>query len=120
LEQNLLDGLSIAFAGLAITFLSLGLFGVIIYVLGIVFKEKQPNEESAAETPAAATESAPTEIAADGDDLPIVIATAISYFRSQAQNSLGSSLEEGKSGWWAANRMSASQGLGIRLKRSGR
>lgn len=120
MEQNLLAGLSIALAGLIITFLSLGLFGVIIYVLGIVFKYTPPKEDEASEAPAAAIESAATEPAAEDGDLPVVIATAISYFRSQAQNSLGSSLEEGKSGWWAANRMSASQGLGIRMKRSGR
>lgn len=119
MEQNLLAGLSIALAGLVITFSALGLFGVIIYVLRLIFKYTPPPEEAApAEAPAAAVAS--ETAAADDDVIPVVIATAISYFRSQAQSSLGSSLEEGKSGWWAANRMNASQGLGIRIKRSGR
>ena len=119
MAQNLLAGLSIALTGLIITFTALGLFGVVIWGLGKIFKYKEPeseasDEEVTTEQPAIAVMEADT-----ADDLPVVIATAVSYFLSQAQSSLGSSLEEGKSGWWAVNRMNASQGTGIRIKRSG-
>lgn len=121
MTENLLAGLSIALAGLIIVFLALGLFALVINLLGKIFAEKEPAQEQAAsdvqETPSdsvLAVESDPS------DDLPVVIATAISYFRAHANNTLGAALEEGKSGWWAMNRMNARQGTGIRIKRSGR
>jgi Na+-transporting methylmalonyl-CoA/oxaloacetate decarboxylase gamma subunit len=119
LVSNLLAGLSIALTGLIITFLALGLFGIVINLLQRFFPYKEPKEE---ETQNGDDSSAPAVIASESvdNDLPVVIATAISYFRSKTQSNLGSALEEGKSGWWASNRMNAQQGLGIRIKRSGK
>lgn len=117
--SNLLAGLSVALTGLIITFLALGLFGVAINLLQKLFPYKEAAEDVA---PAENDSEAPKESAIEStdDDLPVVIGTAISYFLSQAQGSLGSSLEEGKSGWWAANRMKAQQGVGVNIKRSGK
>jgi hypothetical protein len=120
LVSNLLAGLSIALTGLIITFLALGLFGVVINLLQKVFPYKPPKED---ETQNGDASAAPEELSAESaadDDLPVVIAAAISYFRSKSQSNLGSALEEGKSGFWAANRMNAQQGLGTRIKRSGK
>ncbi len=119
MDNIFLDGISIAVSGLIITFLSLALFSVIISVLGKIFKEKEPIAETSIEGPESVTESV-ASIVSENDDLPVVIATAISYFHARSQSSLGVSLEEGKSGWWAANRVKAQQGLGIRITRSGR
>jgi len=117
LNNIFLQGASVALSGLIITFTSLGLFAVIIYVLGRLFpfKEEQvKTEEPVEEAPASITE------VEDDENIPAVIATAISYFRTKAHSSLGSSLESGKSGWWSAKRISSQQGRGIRIMRSGK
>lgn len=119
MESPFLAGLSVAISGLIITFLSLGLFSVVISLLGRIFKEKEEvetiQESKGEETPVVLVADSIEE---ENAQIPVVIATAISYFRSKAQSSLGNSLEEGKSGWWAANRMNAHQHLGIRITRS--
>ena len=111
------EGISVAIAGLIITFFSLGLFAVLIYVLGIIFKEKE-------EAPKAAivSEETPTADNAETDDpnIPVVIATAIQYFHSKTHLNLGSELEAGRSNWWMVNRMRSQQGLGQRISRSGK
>ncbi len=116
--QNLLDGASVAVSGLIITFSSLGLFAVVIYLLGIAFpyKEEKVAAEEVDESEVAAVSQEP----AMSDDLPVVIATAISYYRQKAQSNLGSSLETGKSGWWSAKRYHSQQRLGNRMIRSGK
>lgn len=117
MSQTLLDGLSVAFAGLVTTFLSLGLFGVLIYILGEVFKYKeeapQPSEDEE-------ESAAPVASVSEEDDIPVVIASAISYFRLKSQSSLGNSLQGGKGDWWSASRNKSQQGLGIRISRSGK
>lgn len=112
-----LAGASVAISGLIITFSSLGLFAIIIYVLGLLFpfKEEQAKpEETISEAPVVVSE------AAEDENIPVVIATAISYFRTKAYSNLGNDLDAGKSGWWAAKRITAQQGHGIRILRSGK
>jgi Na+-transporting methylmalonyl-CoA/oxaloacetate decarboxylase gamma subunit len=121
LDNIYVSGLEVAIAGLIITFMSLGLFAVVISVLGKIFKYKEPaGEESGDEVesnPMIEAEASPVD---EDADLPVVIATAISYFHSRSQSSLGISLEEGKTSWWSANRMKAQQGIGLRITRSGK
>jgi Na+-transporting methylmalonyl-CoA/oxaloacetate decarboxylase gamma subunit len=120
LESNLLFGLSLAVTGLIITFLSLGLFGVLIALLSTIFPYKPPMEET---TPAA--EAAPASIELESpisadEEIPVVIAAALSYCLSKSHSSLGNALAEGKSGWWFANRIKSQQGLAVKIMRSGR
>jgi Na+-transporting methylmalonyl-CoA/oxaloacetate decarboxylase gamma subunit len=121
LDNIYLSGLEVAVAGLIITFMSLGLFAVVISVLGKIFKYKEPaaekTEDEGESNLVSEAEAAPVD---EDADLPVVIATAISYFHARSQSSLGISLEEGKSGWWSANRMKAQQGIGLRITRSGK
>jgi Na+-transporting methylmalonyl-CoA/oxaloacetate decarboxylase gamma subunit len=118
LNNNIfLAGASVAISGLIITFSSLGLFAIIIYVLGLIFpykEEKAKPEETGTENVVSAAETEEDEY------IPVVIATAISYFRTKAQSNLGNDLTSGKSGWWAAKRFSSQQGHGIRILRSGK
>lgn|GEM_PF-867928 len=116
--QNLLDGASVAVSGLIITFSSLGLFAIVIYLLGILFPYKE--EKAAVEEGNEGEGAAVTQEPVTSDDLPVVIATAISYIRQKAQSNLGSSLETGKSGWWSAKRYQSQQRLGNRMIRSGK
>lgn len=118
MNNDILAGLSISISGLAVTFLALGVFVLVMMILQKVFSTKSDAaaEEETQDVPVVMESSETTE----DDNLPVVIATAISFFRNQAQSSLGSSLENGKGGWWSSNRLNAQQGLGIRIKRSGK
>jgi len=118
LIQNLLDGASVAISGLIITFSSLGLFAVVIYLLGIVFPFKE--EKVAPEEGEEESVSPVSQASVASDDLPVVIAAAIAFHRQKAQSNLGSSLEVGKSGWWSAKRYHSQQRLGNRMTRSGK
>ena len=116
----IMQGLSITVAGLATTFLALGIFIFVMTILQRIFpggNGKEQVKPVEVETPVLPGEA----IAESGDgNIPVVIAAAVSYFRGMAESSLGTSLETGKSGWWTTNRISAQQGLGIRIKRSGK
>jgi Na+-transporting methylmalonyl-CoA/oxaloacetate decarboxylase gamma subunit len=118
LNNNIfLSGASVAISGLIITFSSLGLFAIIIYVLGLIF----PYKEELVKPEEIGTEIAVSAIETGEDEnIPAVIATAISYFRTKAQSNLGNDLEAGKSGWWAAKHFASQQGHGIRILRSGK
>ena len=121
MSENFLAGLSISVSGILITFLALGVFILVIVILKKLF----PGIEAAApvDQPLTVIEELPAMVETvdeEDSDLPVIFAAAISHFRSKAQSSLGTSLMEGKTGWWASNRMNAQQGLGIRIKRSGK
>lgn len=121
MNENFVAGLSITISGILITFFALGIFILVMMLLTKLFPAK--DESQVEEKVAEAVEEQPAAAAVveeEDNDLPVVIATAISHFRSKAQSSLGTSLMEGRSGWWASNRMNAQQGLGIRIKRSGK
>lgn len=124
--ENLLAGLSISVSGLIITFMALGLFILVIMLLQKFFPGTNGDDdgnESSEPAQAIAEEKPQIQASAqseEDEDLPVVIAAAISHFRVKAQSSLGTSLSEGKSGWWSSNRMSAKQGTGIRITRSGK
>lgn len=121
MSENFLAGLSISISGILITFLALGIFILVMVILQKLFPGKDeaaPEEQAVTEVP---EQPALVKVVEEEDeDLPVIFATAISHFRSKAQSSLGTSLMEGKSGWWASNRINAQQGLGIRIKRSGK
>ncbi len=121
MSENFAAGLSISISGILITFLALGIFILVMVLLQRLF----PSKEAAASSEQAIImiEEQPVlleKVEEEDEDLPVIFATAISHFRSKAQSSLGTSLMDGKSGWWASNRMNAQQGLGIRIKRSGK
>jgi len=126
LTENLLAGLSISVSGIIITFMALGLFILVIVILQKLFPgtDGDDNGNESAEPAQASAEMAPqvqaSEQSEEDVDLPVVIAAAIAHFRAKAQSSLGTSLYEGKTGWWSSNRMSARQGTGIRITRSGK
>jgi sodium pump decarboxylase gamma subunit len=121
LNENFVAGLEITVSGILITFFALGIFILVMMILTKLFPGKV--ESQVEEKVTEVVEEKPVAAAVkdeEDEDLPVVIAAAISHFRSKAQSSLGTSLMEGKSGWWASNRMNAQQGLGIRIKRSGK
>jgi Na+-transporting methylmalonyl-CoA/oxaloacetate decarboxylase gamma subunit len=126
LIENLLAGLSISVSGIIITFMALGLFILVIVILQKLFPGTNggDNGNGSSDPVLAIVEETPqvqvSTQSEEDEDLPVVIAAAISHFRAKAQSSLGTSLNEGKSGWWSSNRMSAKQGTGIRITRSGK
>jgi sodium pump decarboxylase gamma subunit len=98
----LLEGLLLSGAGLAVTFLALGLLIVIIVLLNRVFGGRTAPAEPATE-PAAVS---PVE-AAEADDLAEVaaaVAAAVTVLRAAEQpaGALGSALESGPGRWWGA------------------
>jgi len=119
----IMQGLSITVAGLATTFLALGIFILVMTVLQKLFPGGEPKVAKAIVEPEAVITGgtpAVSDVEAGDSHIPVVIAAAVSYFRGMAESSLGTSLETGKSSWWTTNRISARQGLGIRIKRSGK
>ncbi len=121
MSENFLAGLSISISGILITFLALGIFILVMVILQKLFPGKEADTPVEPAVAVVAEQPVMVETVEEEDeDLPVIFATAISHFRSKAQSSLGTSLMEGKTGWWASNRINAQQGLGIRIKRSGK
>jgi sodium pump decarboxylase gamma subunit len=106
----MLQGLEVSVLGLFITFTALGVFILIMIVLQRLFPP-------AAEEPEAEDEgSAAIEVNEAGEQEAVVaaITAALSYFRSRRQigpSNLGSSLREGRGGWWTSRRAEVRHGM---------
>lgn len=109
--NSFVQGLEVSILGLAITFIALGVFILIMIVLQRLFPAQ---EEKAEQTPAEAEAAPVIEAQAEepGEEAAVVaaIAAAISYLRARSQSSLGSSLQEGRGSWWASRKIEARLG----------
>lgn len=98
--SDLLQGLTISVIGLLITFLSLGLFILIMIVIQRIFPPK--SEEIEMNQPPDTEITTPSISIQTGTDPAIIaaIAAAIRYFQSPRMTSLGDNLLAGRGNWW--------------------
>ncbi len=119
----IMQGLSITVCRSGNTFLALGIFILVMTILQKIFpggKEAQQEVKpvEAGEHPVHAGEAAAE--AGDGE-YPSCNRCRCQLFPWHGINpAWGHRWKKGKSGWWTTNRMTAQQGLGIRIKRSGK
>jgi sodium pump decarboxylase gamma subunit len=98
------QGVAISISGLAITFLALGVFILVMLLLQRFFPPK-PETEEGEEEDNGVVAAIETTAADDDGEITAAIAVAINYFRSLSQSKLGGSLEEGRGAWWTSNRI---------------
>jgi Na+-transporting methylmalonyl-CoA/oxaloacetate decarboxylase gamma subunit len=110
------EGLSISAIGLAVAFLFMSVFILVIVVLQKLFPAEQ-----AVEKPAEIAVESKVQSTDEGGDIAVVaaIAVAMSMARTATTSNLGSALDEGRSTWWIANRMNAQQDVGLQKFRRG-
>jgi sodium pump decarboxylase gamma subunit len=106
--NNLVQGLEVSVLGILITFFALGVFIIIMIVLQRLFPAGS-GESNGIEQDQELEAVAPLEVEVSSEDDAVVaaIAAAISFLRAHNESSLGGSLEEGRSGWWATRRLEA-------------
>ena len=106
--DSLQKGLEVSLLGILITFLALAVFIQIMVVLQRLF----PAEQTDASAKNEEQPQVEVQIEEIGEDAAVVaaIAVALSYLRARSQSSLGSSLQEGRGGWWSARKMEARLG----------
>lgn len=97
--QALMQGLSISISGMLITFLALGVFIFIMFGLQRIFPPQIEEEEAQPEP----EPCAPIEISEE-EEIAAAISTAVLYLRSEGQQSLGKSLENGPGPLWGVRK----------------
>ena len=85
-------GLMISLVGMLITFVALGIFIGLIYLLKALFPFKEKEEGTAVEAPA---ESAVEAVAGDESDEIAAAVAAVAYLRSRRTGQLGAALLSG-------------------------
>jgi Na+-transporting methylmalonyl-CoA/oxaloacetate decarboxylase gamma subunit len=112
--QALMQGLSISISGMLITFLSLGVFILIMLGLQRIF----PPHPEEGEKDDGKNEPEPCEpMDTSEEEIAVAVATAIQYLRSEGKLSLGKSLENGPGPLWTSRRISSATSI-IRSNRS--
>ena len=106
--NNMVQGLEVSVLGILITFTALGVFILIMIVLQRLF----PAAESNASAKKEEQPLVEVQIEETGEDAAVVaaIAAALSYLRARSQSGLGSSLQEGRGGWWSSRKLEARLG----------
>jgi len=104
-------GLQVSLLGLMITFVALGVFILIIFLLKSLFPaETAPKEDGTRKPAEIASETVVDE---DLGEVVAAIAVALDHARigpGSRSTSLGQSLQEGRGSWWAARRSEAGEG----------
>lgn len=118
--NEITQGLQISISGLTITFLALGVFILIMFVLQKLFPPKPQTEDENGDDQAAGDTYTDIEVSSAGKDNEIAaaIAAAVSYLQSTGQSQLGGTLQEGRGAWWVSNRISSRQSPGQQINRS--
>jgi Na+-transporting methylmalonyl-CoA/oxaloacetate decarboxylase gamma subunit len=105
-------GLQVSLLGLIVTFVALGVFILIILALKALFPAERPSKRAVVQQ----VDVIETSAVEDDDEGEVVaaIAAALAYARVGQGNrstSLGQSLQEGRSSWWAARRAESSENV---------
>ena len=103
MDNIILEGLSISLTAMLLTFLSLGLFILVMVVLQRLFPAG--SEMETAETAPEALDENVDPCGSSEEEAAVVaaIAAAVSYVRAQTQAGLGDNLRQGRGGWWGAS-----------------
>lgn len=108
----IMQGLEVSLLSLIITFLSLGVFILVIIVLQRIFPSQA--EEEGQEVEALEEEQAVISVtSADESEegaVAAAIAAALNYYQAASRAQLGGSLREGRGAWWVSRRAEASLG----------
>lgn len=110
--NELSQGLEVSLLGMIITFSALGVFVLIMVVLKRLFPYK--NDGAAESEVAVSTEpveiAVKTELVDEESEVAAAVGAALAYWMSRSRSSLGDSLQEGRSGWWASHQVDAQLG----------
>ena len=110
--NELVEGLEVSVLGILITFTALGVFILIMIVLQRLFPSAETDPSAKTQSEMGEQPLVEVQIEETGEDAAVVaaIAAALSYLRARSQSSLGSSLQEGRGGWWSSRKMEARLG----------
>lgn len=102
MDNIILEGLSISLTAMLLTFLSLGLFILIMIVLQRLFPAKPETEAADVEVVTKALDENADPCGPSQEEAAVVaaITAAVSYVRAQTQAGLGENLKQGRGGWW--------------------
>jgi Na+-transporting methylmalonyl-CoA/oxaloacetate decarboxylase gamma subunit len=103
LEPIILEGLSISLTAMLLTFLSLGLFILVMVVLQRMFPAESESADSKVVVKALDDNADPCGPSEEEAAVVAAIAAAVSYVRAQTQAGLGDNLKQGRGGWWGAS-----------------
>ena len=105
MDNIILEGLSISLTAMLLTFLSLGLFILVMVVLKRLFPSKPESTGADVEvvSRALAENTDPCGPTEEEGAVVAAIAATVSYMRAQAQAGLGDNLKQGRGGWWNAS-----------------
>jgi len=115
------QGLEISIIGITITFLALGVFILIMFVLKRLFPSKPVANEDVEGEDQETNDYPSQETQAENSqdqEIAVAIAVAVNYFQTQGQTQLGGTLQEGRGAWWISNQMSGRQKSGLHINRS--
>ena len=110
MDNIYLQGLSVSLIGLFVTFLSLGVFILIMVGLQRIFPYREEVEVEEGGEEAEALTMIQVEDADEEGAVAAAIAAALSYFSARNESQLGECLKQGRSAWWASRRMEARTG----------
>jgi sodium pump decarboxylase gamma subunit len=104
-----MQGLNVSVLGLLITFMSLGVFILIMVGLQKLF----PGREEAAEEQETGMPVVEVETADTSEEGAVIaaIAAAVAYARATGRGQLGARLTQPRGSWWMARRMEARPGV---------
>jgi hypothetical protein len=103
LDTIILEGLSISLTAMLLTFLSLGLFILVMIVLQRLFPAKPESADIEVVVKALDDNADPCGPSEEEAAVVAAIAAAVSFVRAQAQAGLGDNLQQGRGGWWGTS-----------------
>ena len=103
MEPIILEGLSISLTAMLLTFLSLGLFILVMVVLQRMFPAESESADTEVVVKALDDNTDPCGPSEEEAAVVAAITAAVSYVRAQTQAGLGDNLKQGRGGWWDAS-----------------